>query len=757
MSQPRGPAEKRARPPAAGLQRHEAAMEQLSRRRFLKVTTGAVGAAAAATQVEPIARVARAADAAKGSVVEIPTYCEMCFWRCGGIAYVRDGKLWKFEGNPRDPQSRGRLCPRGTGAVGSHYDRDRLQKPLIRTGERGKEAWKAVTWDEAFTYIAERMNRIKAEHGPESIAMFNHGVGVRFLQHVLKSWGCTAFAGPSFAQCRGPRDVGFALTYGMGLGSPEPTDIENTECLTLIGSHLGENMHNSQVQEFAKAVERRIPIIVADPRFSVAASKAKYWLPVKAGTDLALVLAWMNVIVEEGLYDRAFIDKHAHGFDKFVAEIKSRTPEWAAAETGVDAALIRATAREMARFRPASIVHPGRRVNWNGDDAQRSRAIAMLNALLGNWARQGGLFYSQGMKVASFPLPKYPQSSKPAADNPNGERYPFADEAVTTGIRETTLTGKPYPIKGWWVYSSNIVQALPDQAETLKAIQALDLLVVVDTLPSEIAGWADVVLPEVMFLERYDELLVGYGRQGWLSLRQPVVPPPGDQKPGWWMAKELAAKLGIPECMPFKDIEEYLAYRVEKSGLSWQELKKVGVIMGEKKPTTVEEGLELEFPTPSGKVEFFSDQLAAKGFDPIPKYTAPRAAPEGYYALVSGRAPVHTFSRTQTNPLLHDLMRENELWVNAATAAKLGVKGGQYVKLRNEDGVTSNRIRVKATQRIRPDTFYMVYGFGHENPMMKTAYRRGASASQLNTRYVTDRLMGGTSIHGNYVTIVKEA
>jgi thiosulfate reductase/polysulfide reductase chain A len=739
------------------LQRFEAAMEQLSRRRFLKITAGTFGAAAAATQVEPILRAARAADAPQGTVVQIPTYCEMCFWRCGGIASVRDGKLWKFEGNPRDPQSRGRLCPRGTGAVGSHYDRDRLQKPLIRTGERGKEAWKAVTWDEAFTYIAERMSRIKAEHGPESIAMFNHGVGVRFLQHVLKSYGCTAFAGPSFAQCRGPRDVGFTLSYGMGLGSPEPTDIEATQCLTLIGSHLGENMHNSQVQEFAQAVERRIPIIVVDPRFSVAASKAKHWLPVKPGTDLALILAWMNVIVEEGLYDRTFVEKHGHGFDKFVVEVKTRTPEWAAAETGIDAALIRTTAREMARFRPASIVHPGRRVNWNGDDTQRSRAIALLNALLGNWARKGGLYYSQGMKVAAFPLPKYPQSAKPAADNPNGERYPFADEAVTTGIRETTLTAKPFPIKAWWVYSSNIVQALPNQAETLKAIQALDLLVVVDTVPSEIAGWADVVLPEVMFLERYDELLVGFGRQGWMSLRQPVVPPPGDQKPGWWMAKELAAKLGIPECMPFKDIEEYLAYRVEKTGLSWQELKKVGVVMGEKKPTTVDEGLELEFPTPSGKVEFYSEQLAAKGFDPIPKYKAPAAAPAGFYRLVSGRAPVHTFSRTQSNPLLHDLMPENELWVNAATAAKLGVKGGQYVKLRNEDGVTSNRIRVKATQRIRPDTFYMVYGFGHANPMLKTAYQRGASAAQLNTRYVTDPLMGGTSIHGNFVTIVKEA
>ena len=206
----------------------------------------------------------------------------------------------EVRGQPKDPQSNGRLCPRGTGAVGAHYDPDRLQKPLIRVGARGSQEWKAVTWDEAFTYIAERMHKIKAEHGPESIVMFNHGVGVRFIQHVLKSWGCTGFAGPSFAQCRGPRDVGFTLTFGVGLGSPEPTDIKNTDCLTLIGSHLGENMHNLQVQEFAQAVERRVPIIVVDPRFSVAASKARHWLPIMPGTDLALLLAWMDVLVTEG-------------------------------------------------------------------------------------------------------------------------------------------------------------------------------------------------------------------------------------------------------------------------------------------------------------------------------------------------------------------------------------------------------------------------------------------------------------------------
>jgi len=547
------------------------------------------------------------------------------------------------------------------------------------------------------------------------------------------------------------------LTYGTGLGSPEPTDIRNTDCLVLIGSHLGENMHNSQVQEFAQAIERRVPVIVVDPRFSVAASKAKYWLPVKPGTDVALLLAWMNLLVTEGRYDQAFVAKYGHGFDKFVAEIKGYTVEWAADETGVSADLIRASAREFARYRPATIIHPGRRVNWYGDDTQRSRAIALLSALLGNWGRKGGLFLSAGMEVEPFGLPPYPKSVKPKADGSDAVQYPFADEGITTSIRDATLTAKPYPIKGWFVYSTNLMQALPNKQETLKAIDKLDLLVVCETIPSEMAGYADVILPETIFLERYDELLTGFGRVGWTALRQPVINAPHEQKPGWWIAKELASKLGIADCMPFKDMEEYLKVRIEKSGMSWETLKKEGVIMGTRKPITVEEGLALEFDTPSKKIEFWSDQLARAGFDPVPKYKKHPEAPQGYYRVVTGRAPVHTFSRTQSNPLLHEMMRENELWVNAATAAKAGLKNGEYVKLRNQDGVVSHRIRVKATQRIRPDCVYMVYGFGHNNKMLKRAYMKGASAGDLNTRYDTDPLMGGTSIHSNFVTFVREA
>ncbi len=292
----------------------------------------------------------------------------------------------------------------------------------------------------------------------------------------MKAFGSPNSAAPSFAQCRGPRDVGFELTFGEAIGSPERTDIENARCLVLIGSHLGENMHNTQVQEFAEAIGSGATIIVADPRFSVAASKAKHYLPIKPGTDIALLLAWMNVLVREGLYDKEYVAAHGFGFEAFAAEVLPFTPEWAYPETGIEPDVIRETAREMARYRPATLVHPGRHATWYGDDAQRSRAIALLNALLGSWGRKGGFYQPASMDVPAYPYPPYPKPEKGKVDNPD-RRFPFASEAITTGIREATITGKPYPVKGWVVYATNLIQALPNEAETIEAIQALDLLV----------------------------------------------------------------------------------------------------------------------------------------------------------------------------------------------------------------------------------------------------------------------------------------
>ena len=270
---------------------------------------------------------------------------------------------------------------------------------------------------------------------------------------------------------------------------------------------------------------------------------------------------------------------------------------------------------------------------------------------------------------------------------------------------------------------------------------------------SEIAGWADVVLPESVYLERHDDLNVGWFREPFVALRQPVVEPPAEQKPGWWIARELGLRLGLEKYFPWQDAEEYLKTRVEASGLSWKTLQAEGVIKGPRQPINEEEGLAPAFFTPSGKIELYSPQLAEAGLDPIPVYTAPEDPPPGAFRLLFGRAPVHTFGRTQTNPLLSDLMAENEVWVNADVARRLGLKDGDRVELENQDGERSLPVRVKATQRIRGDCVFMVHGFGHTARGLKRAFRKGASDSGLVTAYKVDPAMGGTGMNHNFVTL----
>ncbi len=734
-------------------------MEEYSRRSFLKITGTTFAGAAALGSCSNEGYKNKAWKKIKGTK-QIPTYCNICFWKCGAIAHIKDGELWKITGNPNDPLSEGRLCPRGTGGIGAYYDPTRLKAPLIRKkgSKRGEDKWQVVTWDEALGYIADKMNDIKDKYGPESIAAFSHGTGGKFIKHTLKAFGTRNIVAPSFAQCRGPREVACELTYGNFIGSPERTDIKNTKCMVLLGSHLGENMHNSQVQEFAEAVKNDASIIVADPRFSIAASKAKYYLPVKPGTDLALLLAWMHVLIFENLYDKEFVDQYGFGFEQLKAHVANNTPEWAYIETGIRPDQIRETAREMARYKPASFVHPGRHVTWYGDDTQRSRAIMMVNALLGNWNHKGAFYQPAKISLPEWEYPAYPEPQRGRVDNPD-KMYPLSGDAEgsTTGLRNATITGKPYPVKGWFIYATNLIHTLPNQEETIKAMQNLDLMVAIDTIPSEITGWADVVLPEVTYLERYDDYNNASFRESFVSIRQPVMDPPHDQKPNWWIAKKLAEKLGLGHYYPWKDIEEYLKWKIEKVGIPFDKIKKEGVIRGPKSKNVEDDGIQHNFWTPTGKVEFYSTHLAELGYDPMPKYKKPDDPPPGYFRLLFGRSPVHTFSRTQSNTILNDLMETNKLWVNADIAKRYGYKSGDIVKVKNQDGIVSEEIELMATQRIRPDCIFMVHGFGHTSKRLFNAYMKGASDSKLVTKYEIDPIMGGTGMNVNFVTFAREA
>lgn len=686
-----------------------------------------------------------------------PTYCEVCFWKCAGWVYKdENGRIKKIIGNDLDPNCNGRFCPRGTGGVGMYFDEDRLKTPLIRKEIDGNQTYVEASWDEAFELIATKMKQIKKEHGPESTALFTHGSGGKYFGKLLKAFGSNNIAAPSYAQCRGPREVAFIATYGQGINSPENTDIRDTKCLVLIGSHLGENMHNGQVQEMSDAIDKGANIITVDPRFSTVAGKSKHWLPIKPATDNALLLAWMNVIINEELYDKKYVEKYTFGFDQLKDHVQRYTPEWAYGVTTIKPQQIRETAREMANAAPAVIVHPGRHVTWYGDDTQRLRAVAILNALLGSWGRRGGFYNPEKATVPHYKLPDFPKPSKNWRDAMNG-KYNLADLALASGVCDASIPSPDldYSVRAWIVNGTNLINTLPNQKKTIDAIQGLDLMVVVDTMPMEITGYADVVLPECTYLERYDALRISQGREPSIALRMPAVDPLYNTKPAYWMARELAKKLDLQDYFPFENIEEEIDWELKQVGTSLEEMQRVGVKRLEREFDDLyfTDGEDVEFNTNTGKIELYSTALEEEGFEPMPVYTPHPEPIEGFYRLIYGRAPMHTFSRTANNPNLTDLMDENTCWVNPKVAKEWDLENDQYVYLENQDGIVSEfPIKVRVTERIRFDSVYMVHGFGHSEKRMKRCFAKGVSDTQMITNVMTDPIMGGTGMRGNFVT-----
>ncbi len=731
-----------------------------SRRDFIKISALGIGAATIGGSVAKAASTGILGTDKLNKLLtsRTPTYCEVCFWKCAGWVYTDgSGDIKKIVGNHEDPNSNGRLCPRGTGGVGMYHDGDRLKTPLIRTKERGKQVFREATWDEAFDLIAKNLKDVKEKYGPESVALFTHGTGSKFWIQLAKAFGTDSIAEPAYAQCLGAREAAFLATFGEGLASPEPTDTRDTKCLVLIGNHIGENMHNGHVQEMSDAIDRGATVITVDPRFSTAASHSKFWLPIKPATDIALLLSWMHVLISEGWYDKEYVEKYAYGFEQLKQHVKNFTPEWAYGITTIKPDVIRKTAREMYNAAPSVIIHPGRHVAWYGDDTQRLRAIAILNALLGSWGRRGGFYRPDFVSIPQFPHPEYPEPEKKWQDLTT-ENYAFAGDGLTNVLIDGSIPkeGRDFNIKAWIVNATNLLQSIPDQEKTIKAIQNLDFIAVVDTMPMEITGWADVILPECTYLERHDVIRAAQHRKPTIALRMPATEPKYNTKPTWWMVKSLAGKLGLDKYFAWKDVEELLDWQLKQVGTSLDEMKRIGVKSFPRSyDLYFDENSTEEFYTSTGKIELYSTDLASAGLDPMPKYTAHPEPPTGFYRLIYGRIPSHTFGRTANNPNLHEIYKENVVWINPKVAKQWGIVNNQSIWLKNQDGVTSTfPIKARITERIRWDSVYMVHGFGHKNNKLSRAFGRGAGDSELITNVMVDKAMGGTGMRGNFVTFL---
>lgn len=733
---------------------------QLSRRNFLK--TASIAAASV-----PLSKVVAKAESKvvktplvpPGSFKDTQTVvggvCEMCFWRCQLVGKVRDGRLIKIEGNPKSIDNGESICARGNAGVKLLYDPDRLKYPMKNVGKRGAPKWQRISWDEALDTCATKLKAVVDKYGPEGLAIFPHGASASYPFHFFEhTVGTPNVSEASFFQCRGIRDMAYLATIEIPPG--ENVDMPNSKVIFLLGGHFGENVHVSHLKRYLKGLENGAKLIVVDPRFSASAAKADIWVPIRPGTDTAMLLAIMNYLIQNEKHAVDFIDEYGEGFEEFAEGIQEWTLEKAAAECDITVEQIKTVADTLADNAPHVAIHPGRHVSWYGNDFQRQRALACLTGVLGAFGVKGSFVPPKGpkgLKKVSWPHGEHdPDLLADYADN----SYDYSPPGTPTDlIRDAAITGEPYPIKGCVIWGQNPIQTIPNQEKTIKMLEQMDFVMVTDVMPTDITMFADILLPECSYLERYDYIKTGTQwdfadkQQQYIAPRMPLVDPEFERKDGIWITNEIAKRMGYGEYIPVKDQVEMVNYRLSGVGLTIDKIREEGGIHiqpGED-PYGVDEDLS---------VYFYNEDLEDSGYPAIPTYIPVERAPEGYMRLLYGRSPVHTFNRTQNNAWLMAAVDDSPVWVNDKVAAKLGLKDGDTISLVNQDGVKSRTTTtVKVTPGIREDAVYMYHGFGSMNPELTIGYNKGIDDTSLITKLAVDPETGCHGMRNNFVKLVK--
>lgn len=730
-----------------------------SRRSFLQSTGLGALALTLNTGQAAFAQEAVQKDANPLSTSVVPTVCAMCRARCPVLATVKNGRVAKIEGNPASPLNGGKVCARGQAAVKLLYDPDRLKYPLKRVGKRGEGKWKRISWQEALAAIAYQFNKTLAEGGVDSLALLAGGPSSYYIKKLFGEKGIANIHDAALRHCDEIRNRAYAATFGFSPGDPPRMDYSRAKCIVLIGCHMGENVQVPQLQPLLSCLQAGATLIVADPRYSSIAGKASSYLPVKAGTDTALLLGWCHHIVAAELYDKQWVAENVSGFAELKEHLEQYPVERVAEITGIPANAIVGSAELMAAHAPATIIHPGGHLSWYGNDVQRVRAQTILTALLGAVGRAGGLQFPDNAPLPDGVL----DFVRPQAGN----------DISFSGLMEQMIAGK-IKVVGCW--GQNPFQNHPSLYKTIAAFKAADFVFCCDVLPGEASLYADIVLPEAVFLERHDILEVFAGRANpVVACRFPVVQPSFETREPYWIVKNLADQLDSNNSFFHEDGAAFLDSQLRKAGWFLGDLragtgiKMVYDEMAQEAPPPApvadaapgigpasSPSLKMRFPTASGQAEVYSAAFAAQGWPPLPEYEPTPEPPPGFVRLLYGRSPVHTLSSTMNNPWLNHEITENEVWVNPSYAAPLGIKDGQPVFLENQDGIRSFKpVKVKVTPGIRPDCIYMVHGYGCRSALLKEGFDRGVSDTSLMTRSSKDPVSGVRGMRVNFVRFVK--
>ncbi|MEM7017231.1 MAG: molybdopterin-dependent oxidoreductase [Pseudomonadota bacterium] len=649
----------------------------------------------------------------KNTAVKKSVVCHSCDSFCPVAAKVDEGRVVKV--TTRDhPFFKDVICMKGAYAPKSFAHPDRLMNPLKRVGERGAGQWQQVSWDEAMDDIAGRLQKVFDEYGPEALAVsasnanigLDNGLTRRFMNLV----GTPNFIS-GVAYCMGNTAAVNRMVYGW---YPRG-DVLNTECIVLFGHDPRRHSWTIEYKSIRTAQANGAKLIVLDPRKSENAEAADIWLPLRAGTDAAMTMGWINVIIEEELYDKEFVEKWTVGFDEFAARIREYSLERVAEITGVKPELIQQAARMYATAKSAAIPwSPITDQQVSSTSAIRLQCI--LRAITGNLDIKGGEVFNgfnPGIRSDSEIELHELLSPEQKAKQLGADEFPVftyrgmgpLDDATEKvwGHRYANLVGgcymanpmstfkamadgDPYPVKAFFALANNTLQSYANTHRIHKALLNQDLIVAYEHMMTPTAQLADYVLPGDSWLER-PGMLAG--------ISDKAMEPPSECKSIVYFWRQLAVRMGLEEHFPWETEEAVLDYRLEPGNTTWAEVVEQGTL-----PKAKSEERKYEktgFATPSGKVELHSSVLEGFGFDPLPYYREAAVQNEQFPLSMFIGLPDDEYYRTGHRHIPEMRKRANDpaFFVSPEDQAELSLEEGSWARVETSTGAMLGRVYVR--------------------------------------------------------------
>jgi anaerobic selenocysteine-containing dehydrogenase len=694
---------------------------------------------------------------------------------CGILVHIKEGKIEKIEGDPEHPWSKGMICPKGIAYRQVVYHPDRLTHPMKRVGERGEGRWKKVSWDEALDTIASELLEVRGTYGPESIAACCGGNPRRSMpatRFLTDSMGSPNWAYSDAFYCWGPHVVAESVTYGGRITSDINCDFANSNCIIVWG---GNPVHTHPVvgRDIMMARARGAKIVVVDPRMTATASKANIWLQLRPGTDAALALSMLNVIINESIYDKEFVRKWCVGFEELKERTQSYCPEKVAEITDVPADDIKCVARLYATSKPACLyLRVGNELIFNS--TQASRAIASLIAITGNIDIKGGNLFPctpKGLLGRLFYAKKQFRLSDEIEEKRIGAKeFPLLSGSKsplglfhTPLIIKAMLTGKPYPIRAL-VAANNLCVSMPNSREVFEALKSLSLLVVYELFMTTTAEIADFVLPAATYFE-IDELTNRY--VNFATARRKVIEPVGESWDELKISHEIIKRMGLKFTL-WHELQErgwegYEDFQLKDTGFAFKDIKAGEYIFA---PMEYRKYENNGFQTPTGKVELYSSIFEEFGYDPLPSHVEPFESPISspelskefpFILITGGRVLAYFHSLGHQVPWLRELVPDPIIEIHPDTGAELGIKEGDWVWVETPRGRGRIKQKAKLTRAVHPKVVHCVAQWWYPE---KNTPDHGAWDSNINVITYSDPpyepICGTCAMRGLLCKVYKE-